>query len=297
MSRIVISHLSLQSLNPGEALRGFRLLFVGVGCLLLAACANVLVHEARSDYSHIRVVDVGSQRIMYFAGEADINVVETMIDLRRPHVLQHAYSRTMMAGLLYRPEASSGLLIGLGGGAIVRFLNHHFPQFRLDVVEIDPVVVRVAREFFGITETPGTRIHVADGLEFLKHGTMRYDLILIDAHLHPGAQTDSTGHPLSLKSTSFFDSVRERLTLDGIVMFNMIKGRDSDAYIKDIRKAFTAIDVYRPTNTSNIVVFASADGRLAGEKDLRARAQAYDRRGAYGFSFEQLLAARVRIAE
>ena len=274
--------------------RRFRLLFATACGLLLAACAGVVVHEVRSEYSHIRVVDFGSQRALYFLGNADIDVVETLIDLREPHVLQHAYSRAVMAGLLYRPEISSCLLIGLGGGAIVRFLNHHFPRLRLDVVEIDPVVVRVAREFFGATEAPGTRIHVADGRDFLERSPARYDLILIDAHLHPDARTDSTGHPLSLKSAPFYRSVRERLHAGGIVMFNIIGGRDSDAYVEDIRKAFGAIDIYRPAGAGNVIVFASAREAFPGEDDLRARAQAFDRRGGYGFSFEQLLAARDR---
>jgi spermidine synthase len=279
-----------------SATRHFLLQCLAACCLLLVACAGTLVHEVRSDYSHIRVVDFGSQRALYFIGEADVDVVETLIDLRQPHLLQHAYSRAVMAGLLYRSEASSALLIGLGGGAIVRFLNHHFPGLRLDVVEIDPVVVRVARDYFGTSETPQTRIHVADGRDFLERSGARYDLILVDAHLHPDVQTDSTGHSLSLKSAPFYRSVRERMNPGGIVMFNMISGRDSAAYLDGIRIAFAAIDVYRPAGTGNIIVFASAHGALAGENELRARAQAFDRRGGYGFSFERLLDARERPA-
>lgn len=258
---------------------------------LLAACAGVVVHESRSEYSRIRVVDFGSQRALYFVGDADVDVVETLIDLREPHVLQHAYSRAVMAGLLYRPGPSSCLLIGLGGGAIVRFLNHHWPELRLDVVEIDPEVVRVAREYFGTVESPGTRIHVADGREFLERSSARYDLILIDAHLHPDARTDSTGHPLSLRSEPFYRSVRDRLAPGGVVMFNMIAGRDSGSYLESLRGAFPAVDVFRPAGTGNLIVFASPRGPLAGEAELRARAKALDQRGGFGFAFADLLGA------
>ncbi|TAK79771.1 MAG: hypothetical protein EPO20_30830 [Betaproteobacteria bacterium] len=271
----------------------FRLLCAVLAWLSVAACAGVTVHEVRSEYSYIRVVDSGSQRALYFIGDSDLDVVETQIDLRAPHVLQHAYAQTAMAALLYRPRAESCLLIGLGGGAMVRFLNHHFPRLRLDVVEIDPVVVRVAREYFGTTESSGTRIHVADGREFLQRGGARYDLILIDAHLHPDPRTDRSGHPLSLQGADFYRSVRERTNPGGVVMFNMLRGRDSDAYVEGIRRAFAAVDVYRPRDTGNVIAFASS-GALAGESELRARAQAFDRRGGYGFSFEQLLGARER---
>lgn len=253
------------------------------------------MHEVRSEYSHIRVVDSGSQRALHFIGDADVDVVETQIDLRAPHVLQHVYAQTAMAALLYPPRAGSCLLIGLGGGAMVRFLNHHFPRLRLEVVEIDPVVVRVAREFFGTAESPGTRIHVADGREFLERGSARYDVILIDAHLHPDPRTDSTGHPLSLKSPAFYGSVRARLNPGGVAMFNMIRGRDSDAYVDGIRREFGVIDVYRPAGSGNVIVLAST-GTLLHEDELRARAREFDQRGVYGFSFERLLDGRERRA-
>jgi len=273
---------------PLNLKRRSALLLAVCSALLLAACTGVVVHETRSEYSRIRVVDHGSQRALYFVGDADLDVVETLIDLRQPHVLQHAYSRTAMAGLLYRPEPSSCLLIGLGGGAIVRFLNHHWPALALDVVEIDPEVVRVAREYFGTVESPGTRIHVADGREFLERSTARYDLILIDAHLHPDARTDSTGHPLSLRSDSFYRSVQDRLAPGGVVMFNMIAGRDSASYLESLRGAFPAVDVYRPAGTGNMIVFASPRDPLASEAELRARARALDRRGGFGFAFADL---------
>ena len=262
--------------------------------LLLAACAGVVVHEERSAYSHIRVVDRGHERALYFVGEADIDVVETVIDRRAPHRLQHSYSRSVMAVLLYRQEVASCLLIGLGGGAMVHFLDHYFPRLRLDVVEIDPAVVRVAAQLFGVRESATTRIHVADGREFLERSGGRYDVMLIDAHLHPGEDTDRMGHPESLKTEAFYRSVAERLNPGGVVMFNVLRSGESEAYLDGIRKAFGRLHIYQPPGTGNLVVFASPHGPLPSEADLRARAQALDRDSAFGFSFEKLLAARTR---
>jgi spermidine synthase len=254
-------------------------------CFLLAACQGILVHEVRSEYSHIQVLDYGWQRALVFAGD---NTVETLIDRREPHRLQHPYARTVMAGLLYRPEASSCLLIGLGGGALVRFLDHYFPQVRLDVVEIDPAIVAVARDYFG---TVPARVFVEDGREYLRRGGERYDLILIDAHLHPDARTDASGHPLTLKGEEFYRSVRERLRPGGVVMFNMLEGRDAEAYLEGIRAAFPALAVFRPSRTGNIIVFAALQP-LPDDAELRARAQKLDGTGDFGFSFERLLEER-----
>lgn len=262
--------------------------------LLLSACAETLVYETRSDYSQIEVRDSGTKRALYFVGDTDSKLVETVIDRRAPHVLQHGYTRAAMVALLYRPGPSSCLLVGLGGGAIVRFLNHHFPDMRLDVVEIDPVVVRVAREYFELREVAGTRIHVADGRKFLESSAGGYDVILIDVHLHPDLQTDSTGTPLSLKSLAFYERVRSALSPGGIAMFNVIVGPDAGAYIGGIRAAFRAVDIYWPVDTLNLVVFASGDGALPDEAQLRETARALDRNGRFGFSFVELLDLRSR---
>jgi len=259
-------------------------------CFLLASCQGVLVHEVRSSYSHIQVFDSGNQRALSFGGDAFPRVIETLMDLRQPHVLQHGYSQAAMAGFLYRPQAASCLLIGLGGGAMVRFINHHFPDVRLDVVEIDPAMVTVAREFFGTVAGPRTRIMVADGRDYLERAAERYDLVLIDAHLHPGERTDSMGHPLSLKSEEFYRSIHGRLNPGGVVMFNVLVGSDERGYVASIRRAFAATDVYRPRGTGNVIVFAAPHASLAGEAELRERARAFDRRGGYGFSFERVLA-------
>src|SRR5258708_13034877 len=131
----------------------------------------------------------------------------------------------MTAGLLYRPEPSSVLLVGLGGGALVRFLNHYFPDVHLDVVEIDPAVVEVARDYFGTRPVPGTRILVADGRDFLARSSERYDLILLDAHLYPSELTDGTGHPLSLRTAPFYPTLHHPPRPGGVVLINMIAGR------------------------------------------------------------------------
>jgi len=263
-------------------------------CFLLASCQGVLVHEVRSSYSHIQVFDSGNQRALIFAGDAGPRVVETLMDLQQPHVLQHGYSHAAMAGFLYRPQAASCLLIGLGGGAMVRFINHHFPAVQLDVVEIDPAMVAVARDFFGTATGPRTRIVVADGRDYLERAAERYDLIFIDAHLHPSERTDSMGHPLSLKSEEFYRSIHSRLNPGGVVMFNVLVGSDERGYVASIRRAFAASDVYRPRGTGNVIVFAASRAPLADEAELRERARVLDRRGGYGFSFERVLEDRER---
>lgn len=267
-----------------------RLLVIALS-ILIASCQTVLVHEVRSSFSHIQIRDHGSQRVLLFIGDSGEATLETVVDLRQPYRLQHPYSHTMMAGLLYRPDASVCLLVGLGGGAIVRFLNHEFPEMRLDVVEIDPVVVALAREFFGTVPGPRTRIFTEDAFEYLQRTPDLYDVILMDAHLMPSEQTDVTGVPRRLKTVAFLRSLRERLRSGGVVVFNLIKGPNTAADIESMRAAFAAVDVFQSAGTGNVIV-VGASGSRPSDGELRQRAQALDRRGERGFSFERLLDER-----
>lgn len=256
-------------------------------CLALAACqSRIVVHEVQSGYSHIRVIDYGSRRALHF----DDDVVQTLIDLKEPHRLQHSYARTMMAGLVYPPQTTSVLLIGLGGGAFVRFLNHYFPDLRVDVVEIDPEVVAVARDYFGTSSGPRTRIFVGDGRDYLQRSGERYDVIWLDAHLHPRETTDRTGHPLSLQTQAFYRSLHERLKPGGVAVFNMISGSE-EGYLATICPAFAATDLVRTPARGNAIAVTKPAGAMPDDTALFARARSFDQRDP-GFSFEKILISR-----
>ena len=49
------------------------------------------------------------------------------------------------------PTPQSVLIVGLGGGTIPRALRELLPETQIDVVEIDPAVVRVAQPLFRIS--------------------------------------------------------------------------------------------------------------------------------------------------
>ena len=91
----------------------------------------------------------------------------------------------LMLGLLpslAHPEPRRTLVIGLGTGASARAAL--VPGLaRLDVVEIEPVVVEAARRYFGVVndglfDDPRTRIVVDDARSFLLTTPERYDIVV-----------------------------------------------------------------------------------------------------------------------
>lgn len=59
----------------------------------------------------------------------------------------------------------SVLLVGLGGGGLAQFLRDFVPSVTIEVVELDPVVFEVAKEWFGFRPDDRLTVTLGDGLD------------------------------------------------------------------------------------------------------------------------------------
>ncbi len=104
-----------------------------------------------------------------------------------------------MGGLLLStPEAPKRVLIvGLGGGTIPMALREILPQAQVDVVEIDPAVTKVARDYFGFradTEAEGVRDgrpRVREARHPRRQEVRRHPAGCLRPGLHPRAPADA----------------------------------------------------------------------------------------------------------
>jgi spermidine synthase len=240
------------------------------------------------------VVDGGSTRTLLFVHDDGTEVVQSRIRLDRPHELDVPYTRVMFTSFLFRPDQRRCLLIGLGGGAMVRFLSHHFPEIEVDVVEIDPAVVEVAERYFGVKPNRNLRIITADGLEYLRSNVKRYDVIYLDAFLAMSSQTDSTGAPLQFRTAQFFSSLHRQLSSSGLVVTNLHRRHTTPSDIAQMRTGFSAVHVFPVPNTGNIIVVASLDTHRHSPSELKRRGSQLDQRISAGFQFEHLASLEER---
>ncbi len=154
---------------------------------------GVVEFDKQSEFSHIRVRKLGSVQSLLFVRDNGEEVVQSMVNLKKPYELLGSYSRTMFASYLFWPRQERALVVGLGGGAMVHFLQHYEPELKVDALEIDPVVVQVADRFFEIRSGGNVNILTTDGIRYLEQTAQRYDAIYMDAFLKPSADTDTTG--------------------------------------------------------------------------------------------------------
>jgi hypothetical protein len=88
-------------------------------------------------------------------------------DVDKTH-LAFAYHKTMTAGLLaLTTQRTNGVVIGLGGGGLVNFLQATLPSTHLSVVELDSSVVTVAEKYFGFVNNDKTTVLIGDGLSLM----------------------------------------------------------------------------------------------------------------------------------
>lgn len=119
----------------------------------------------------------------------------------------------------WAPTARRVLVIGLGVGAIPQALERRLPAGpgsspAVDVVELDPMVAQLARDYFGYEA--GQSLTIDDGRRYLVGSARRYDAIVVDAY----ASETLPGHLLSLEA---FELMRQRLSAGGVVVVNLME--------------------------------------------------------------------------
>jgi spermidine synthase len=247
-----------------------------------------LIYETKSKYSHIKITDENGVRTLWFVRDNGEEVIESQVDIHAPHKLMIDYTRTMFASLLINNNNSNALLIGLGGGAMVNFMNHYYPSTHLDVVEIDPVIVSIAKKYFCLKPNAKTAIHVRDGYSYIFSSQKRYAVIFMDAFLKPSSATDITGVPIRMKTAEFYTALKKRLSNDGMVVFNINQHENFSEDIRDIKKAFTHTYVFRSPSSGNIIVIGSTSTHRFTRKELMTNGSRLDSQKPYGFSFSTI---------
>lgn len=102
--------------------------------------------------------------------------------------LAFEYMREFEWAFRLHPAAQRVLLIGGGGFAYPRFFLKKYPEKSIDVVELSPTIVEIARDYFGLCALEAQypdrlRVIVGDGHRYLENTIIKYDAILNDAYV------------------------------------------------------------------------------------------------------------------
>lgn len=205
------------------------------------------------------LADAGSVYVTEKFGVRSLHVgsdtIQSSMRLARPNDLELAYTRSMMGFLLFNPVPRRVLMVGLGGGSLAKFVYHRLPETAVEVLEINPDVVAIARRYFQVPAgDERLTVRVCDGAEFMEREGEGYDAILVDGY-------DDDEPPPSLASRKFYLSCRQRLNAGGVMSINLWgSDRRFDEYVQRIESAFPSATLALPAEKpGNVVLFAFRD--------------------------------------
>lgn len=232
----------------------------------------------------ITVADDGFRRSLYLDGDS----LQSCMLLNNPTTLVMEYSQAMMCALLFQPAPARILLVGLGGGSLVKFLLRFCPGASIEVAEINPEIVEVARNFFQVPEDRRLTVTLAPGEEVLarrRAAGRSYDLLLLDAF-------DDHGPARALLDERVLCGCRDLLAEGGVFAMNLWNRRRDN--FPALHTALAAIFEGRTLklalaeNDSNAIVFSFREV-VHRNRLLRLKLQATALARRSGINFVHLL--------
>jgi len=231
---------------------------------LFSHTGNV-IYEKETPYSHLDVVDSKGTRTLYLNG-----LSHSAMYLNNTNDLVFLYTEMFNLAFAFNSNIQNVLFIGGGGFSTPKYFLENYPDMIVDVVEIDPDVIKVAKDYFNLKEDTRLSIYNRDGRVYITNSNKKYDLIVLDAY-------SKTYVPFHLMTKEFFMELKKDLTPDGIVASNMITsllGDTSDLFkaeYKTISQIFSNLYVFptranSPGTVQNVLLFASQTSYLSKDR-------------------------------
>lgn len=241
---------------------------VGIFCSSLPALAAInTLYEKDSLYHHIIVTDDNGMRTLRFD-----RLRQSALDLNEPDRMVFHYTQYLHLAMAFHDNPQRVLFIGLGGGSTPRRFHRDYPTLRIDVAELDPEVVSVAKRYFMFQESERMQVQAVDGRIFLQKTPHRYDVIVLDAYY-------ADAIPFHLSTREFLQELKAKLTPTGILVSNIIgtvRGADSKLFrsmLKTLQTEFPQTYVFPVDEVSNIIVIATQEKERLGKQEVIRRSR------------------------
>jgi len=210
------------------------------------------------------LVETSSELQLQFAK----SVLQSRMRLDDPDALVATYTRQMMSFLLFNPEPSHILMIGLGGGSLPKFCYRHLPHARIAVVEIDARVIAMRDSFRVPPDDARLRVIHDDGVRYVSRMEHAVDVILIDAF-------DENGVAPELADSDFYADAWRRLDDEGVLVMNLLGAPGSYAkHLEQVKQVADRALLVSVAGNDNVLLLAFKPGVIepnAPQLPLRAR--------------------------
>lgn len=206
---------------------------------------QVIAREADA-WGEIIVSDHKDYRTLRF----DDICEQSKMSLSNPAQPIHNYIKAMLMAVAWQPPASA-LILGLGGGSLLRALHAFDPAMRLDVVELRAAVIAVARRYFTLPATDTISLRTADAMDFVRPpAEARYDLIFSDLY-SAFAMDPQQG------SQTFLENCAARLNDGGWLVLNYHDLPDENSLLyHSLHRVFNTV-LFCVAPSGNVIIYAT----------------------------------------
>ncbi len=218
---------------------------------------NNIVYEGESVYNYLRVEETDTSIIL------STNVLFGVQSIKKKNggltgmYYDYALSAPLIAG--GTEKDISVCILGLGTGTYSEQCLKYFNISEIDGVEIDGKIIELAHTYFDLPKEVNT--FEADGRAFIDSSDKKYDVIMVDAF------RDIT-IPFQMSSVEFFNSVKNHLTENGVMVVNLNMPSSQKENINDYLKGTISScfsSVYTCVASSNVILLASENTNVQEE--------------------------------
>ena len=211
------------------------------------------VFEAESPFvGTVRVIEDHRERRLMVHGET-LSVYPTNGDWSRvrKEYWWHALAETTI------PQKPRVLLVGLGGGTQIHIVRMLAKPREITTVERDPVILRAAHEWFGLSGVGGVEYHCTDAqtaADTLARAGRRFEFVMEDVDYGDGGE----------RSVPLILTLARLVAPGGVLVANRHRRREAGVVIDALTPLFRRVRERRVRREGeNVLVVAVAPSRSA----------------------------------
>lgn len=145
-------------------------------------------------------------------------------------------------GISNKKQWKNILVLGVGGGTVIKLLHDQFPYARITAVDIDPVIIDIAKKYFLTGDKSYIHFAVFDAEKYIQQSTSKFDCIIIDICV-------GNAIPGFVKSTAFISRCKQHLASQGALCINYFRDREykekSNEVYQTLRSVFPTVSDFR----------------------------------------------------
>ncbi len=212
------------------------------------------IFEQESAYNYIQVIEHDGYRYLRLNEGQGIHSEWNATDLNYGGPWQEFLVAPFFNAPPYQiSQVKSMAIIGLAAGTVARQATSVFGAIPIDGFEIDPAIIAVGRKYFGMT-MPNLNAIAEDGRVGLERSSKTYSIIAVDAYRPPYI-------PPHMTTQEFFNSAKEHLTVDGVLVVNVGRSPIDRTLVNQIastiQTAFPSVYLVDVPGSFNTMIYAT----------------------------------------